>query len=441
MRSTLWETGNRRAWPVLRGREKADVAIAGGGLTGLSCALWLSRVGLKVTLLEARQIGWGASGRCAGAAVYLNRMMAADLERSKGIQVLDAYVHTQKKALEAIRELSQTFRFGWQNADVFLYAEDTAAAAMLECEAESLKKAGAHAVMEKPVNAPVVAQSVLRLSDMGLLHSSQYLQVLAEAAMHAGAQLYGMSRVIGVETNRLYSEQGSVEAPYIIIATGYPVINVPGWYFLRMEQRRELLLPLTGGTPFDGLYLSADGRFGLRALYKGALLHVAGNRAGQQETAIPHDLISSAGMEIAPEWEHGMEAYTEDGLPFIGTYGGRTPNLFVASGYGGRGIVGSMTAAQAISARILGLPSEGYEIYSGQRKMERPSFAARIAARSLKGWMHGAHAPRCSHLGCRLVYNPRQRLWECPCHGSRFDDLGQVINAPAVMPARLGKRK
>lgn len=63
----------------------------------------------------------------------------------------------------------------------------------------------------------------------------------------------------------------------------------------------------------------------------------------------------------------GIDTYSADGLPYIGAYSKKTPNLFVASGYGGRGLIGSMVAAQAISAKILGLPGEGYAVYSGQR--------------------------------------------------------------------------
>lgn len=426
---------------MLRGREKADVAIAGGGLTGLSCALWLSRVGLKVALAEAEQMGWGASGSCTGMVVSSGCLFASKMEKQQGNAALEAWVHTQQKAVQSIRELSDVMRFGWMETNAFLFSQTRETTVLLEQEAESLKRAGAMVQMEQHVNAPLPAQAVLKMSGMGVLHTEKYLAALAEAAVQAGARLHGQSRVTAVETNRLCTQHGSIEAPYLIMATGYPIINVPGWYFLRMEQRNQQRITLSGGIPFDGIYCEAHGQYALRGLHKGALMHVSGQRVGTKQMPVFHEAISSAGMEIAAQPENAIESFTADGLPFIGPYGRKTPNLFVASGYGGMGITGSMIAAQAISARILGLPSDGYEIYSAQHKPFDTLFAAQSAGRLLKGKMHGEQAPRCSHMGCRLQYNPHSHLWECPCHGSCFDDLGRVLHAPAVHPARLGKRK
>ena len=113
----------------------------------------------------------------------------------------------------------------------------------------------------------------------------------------------------------------------------------------------------------------------------------------------------------------------------------------MASGYEGKGILGSMMAAHAISASILGLPSYGYDIYSGQRRMSSPALPASIGAQYIKGFLAHPGAPRCPHMGCRLVRNLRTGMWECPCHGSRFDDIGHVLNTPAIRPAILKDRR
>ena len=61
----IWETEEQGKYAPLRGRGKADVAVIGGGLSGVTIALWLSRAGLRVALVEAERIGWGASGKSA----------------------------------------------------------------------------------------------------------------------------------------------------------------------------------------------------------------------------------------------------------------------------------------------------------------------------------------------------------------------------------------
>ena len=96
-----------------------------------------------------------------------------------------------------------------------------------------------------------------------------------------------------------------------------------------------------------------------------------------------------------------------------------------------------MLAAQIISARVLGLPGEGYDLYCGQRGGLTPRFLLGLAGRYAGGLAARHWAPRCPHMGCRLVYDAQARIWECPCHGSRFDDIGRVLSGPAVHDAQV----
>ncbi len=139
-----------------------------------------------------------------------------------------------------------------------------------------------------------------------------------------------------------------------------------------------------------------------------------------------------------------IETLTADGLPYVGTYSKKTPNLFVATGYAGRGIVGSMVAAQGISARILGVDAKQYQIYQGDRKGKQTR-NKQVRMASISGWQFlkgfwQIQAPRCPHMGCKMRYNATQRLWECPCHGSRFDDIGHLLNAPAMQDTYVRRK-
>ena len=152
----------------------------------------------------------------------------------------------------------------------------------------------------------------------------------------------------------------------------------------------------------------------------------------------------SLGAAFLIEHAFGYNAVTADGLPYIGPYGRRTPNLFVAAAYGGQGILGSITAAQVISARILGLRCEGDFIFSGQRRasasrMNELKTCLSIGAHYASGSFR-TRAPRCPHMGCRMKFNPSTRLWECPCHGSRFDGIGHWRNGPAVHDAIIRRK-
>ena len=187
----------------------------------------------------------------------------------------------------------------------------------------------------------------------------------------------------------------------------------------------------------QGIHADAHGEW----LFGGNQLQLAGGYIGSKENEAlrrKHRLAPALGC-IELGWKYGAEVCSADGLPFIGPYSPGTPNLFVASGYGGQGILGSVIAAQAISARILGLPSEGYEVYSPKRRWDW-KLPAKEGMRYLRSALFRSSAPCCPHMGCRMIYRAEHRIWECPCHGSCFDDLGRVLSAPAVRDADARKR-
>lgn len=446
---TFWMRREQQEYPVLRGRRSADAAVVGGGLTGLTTALWLSRAGLRVAVVEAARLGSGASGCCAGIVSLAGGLCYARLEKRRGSQAAAAYAQTQACAFRAVRELAreQGPSSGWRDADVRVTAEGADGAQLLEREAKAMRRAGLAATSGAASLCPMPAGAALTLKDMGTLNPMRYLRYLSAEASRLGVKIFEESRVTSLETNIVYTERGSVQAPYIIIATGYPVVNTPGWYFLKMQQRQGWLMPLEGAVRFEGVYMAADGRYALRELRDGALLMLGGGPVGARGNRAVRETFlrryaPALGCRQPAGIYGGVECVTADGLPFIGPYSRKTPNLFVATGYGGRGLVGSMAAAQAISARILGLPGEGYEIYSGQRGALPPRLLMEMAGRFAGGLAARPWAPRCPHLGCRLVYDAQARIWECPCHGSRFDDIGRVLTGPAVHDAqvRRGKR-
>lgn len=442
MQQSFWMYREQPEFPALRGRRTADAVVIGGGMTGLTTALWLCRAGLRVVLLEAERLLCGASSRCAGIVSAAGTPIYARLEQTRGAAVANAYAQTQMAALHSLRKLAreQGAGSGWQESEAQIVADSASQAKQLEKEAEAMQRAGLASGFSRSTQCPFPAEGVLRVSNMATLHPVRYFRYIMDLAVQEGAKIFERSRVTGLETNLAYTERGSVAAPYIVVATGFPIVNMPGWYFAKMTQSQGWLVPVEENMKFDGLFLAADGRYALRKLRDGALFQLNGGRIGDDGTearsVFDEVYAPLLGCGKANTLYAGIEAYTADGLPYIGPYSAKTPNLFVAAGYGGRGLLGSMAAAQAISAHVLGLRAEEYHIYSGQRRGQG-RLAPTLAGRYLRGLVTRPSAPRCPHMGCRLIYNAQARIWECPCHGSQFDDIGHVINAPAVHDARI----
>lgn len=431
--------------PILRGRRSADAVVIGGGLTGVTTALWLCKAGLRVALVEAETLGSGATARCAGLASAVGKPVFARLERTRGAAVAAAYASTQLAALRAVRDLAceQGGASGWQDIDVQITATNEREEAQLVGEFEAMQRAGVPAALTRSSQCPFTLVQAIECKDMGVLHVREHLQSMAEQAAKLGLKIFEHSRVTALETNIVYTQRGSVLAPYIVVATGYPIVNTPGWYFLKLRQRQNWLMPLSGNIKCEGAYLDFAGRYTLYTERENAVFQLMGGDVGEN-----FDPRAVFARRYAPWLEgvetreilSGSEVYGGDGLAFIGPYSARTPNLFVATGYDGRGIVGSMVAAQAISARVLGLSNADYEIYGRERGMDTRT-ALSIAGSYAMSFLKHPTAPYCPHMGCKLVYNAAQRLWECPCHGARFDDIGHVLSAPAVNDAQIRHKR
>ena len=119
-----------------------------------------------------------------------------------------------------------------------------------------------------------------------------------------------------------------------------------------------------------------------------------------------------------------------DGIPYIGRYSRRTPNLYVAAGFNKWGMTSSMAAARILRDLITTGQSPYQAVFSPSRSMAHPQLAVNAweAVTNLLSFSRR----RCPHMGCALKWNPQERSWDCPCHGSRFSESGTRLDNPAV---------
>ena len=119
-----------------------------------------------------------------------------------------------------------------------------------------------------------------------------------------------------------------------------------------------------------------------------------------------------------------------DGVPYIGRYSRRTPNLFVATGFNKWGMTTSMVAAQLLSDLVLDIENPYADVFSPSRSMLRKQLAVNGLEATIN--LLTPTRKRCPHLGCALKWNPQEHSWDCPCHGSRFEEDGTLIDNPST---------
>ena len=119
-----------------------------------------------------------------------------------------------------------------------------------------------------------------------------------------------------------------------------------------------------------------------------------------------------------------------DQIPYIGTYTKGMPNAYVATGFNKWGMTSSMAAAKILCDLVQGRQNPYEDLFSPQRSMRKKQLLLNgaEATRNLLSF----RTKRCPHLGCALQWNALEHSWDCPCHGSRFDEKGGLIDGPAM---------
>ena len=431
---SIWQRAALPEFPPLSGDEKVHTAIIGGGLTGLLTARLLREKGIRPLVLEAGRIAAGQTGRTTAKITSQHDLIYASLAAHSGEDAAAQYARANEQAIAEYRRIIEegSIRCGFTPCDAYLYS--TAESAPLEEEALAAKNAGIAASFTRESELPFPIAGAVRFTGQARFHPLQFLQGIVD-----GLDIRENTRVLAVEDERIHTDRGIVTAEHIVFACHYPFVNVPGWYFARMHQERSYVLALENAWLPEHVHLGVDGDgLSFRKAEGLLLLGGDGHRTGEAEGG-HYALLRDRAKTLFPQcrevahWS-AQDCVTVDRIPCIGQYARSRPRWYVATGFAKWGMTTAMAAAQIISGMIAGDPPEWAEVFSPQRPLlngENLPPLANEMGHALRGLTHVTPAPRCSHLGCTLTWNPDEQSWDCPCHGSRFTADGTLLDGPA----------
>ena len=211
-------------------------------------------------------------------------------------------------------------------------------------------------------------------------------------------------------------------------------MNKHGSYFLKLYQQRSYAISLENAPPLEGMYLDEqENGLSFRSYDGSLILGGGGHRTGKSGGGWKE--LEAFAREHYPEasithrWAT-QDCMSLDGVPYIGRYSARTPNLYVATGFNKWGMTSSMAAAQILTDLITGKESPYAQVFSPSRSMLHPQLGVNAleAGKNLLTFSR----KRCPHMGCALQWNPQEHSWDCSCHGSRFSSEGELLEGPAT---------
>ena len=492
---SLWiETTPETAYPALEGNVEVDVAVIGGGITGLMTAWLLKCEDRRVALVEMRRVAEGATGYTTAKLTLGHHLIYADLAKKQGPATARAYADSNQWAIERLEQLVSENRINcdWERAANFIYTEDERWLSDLRGEVEAMRRAGISAELTTETDLPFPVLGAIRVDAQAQFHPRKFLQALAEKIVGDGSHLYEHTRVSNIRSGdecTVVTNRGTIRARHVVLATHLPFLD-RGFFFAKAHpqksyaiaaQIQELRAPL-------GMYISAEqptrsirsapDRDGSRFLVIGGEGHKPGreDNGSQRYEALErflNDRFDAA--QVRYRWST-HDYMPLDRLPYIGRLRRTDDRLLVATGFAKWGLTKGVVAAAILSDTILGRDNRWAAVYNATRLSLRPSAAKFLIENAKVGtWFFGdrlrsrnrrdrinslqggqgivagigaryfaihrdddgqlqAVSARCTHLGCLVGWNQADRTWECPCHGSQFAADGTLLQGPATEP-------
>lgn len=422
----------RERHPVLEQDAKTDVLIVGAGIAGILCAFWLKQAGVDCMLVEQREPLSGVTKNTTAKITVQHALIYDKILKMYGLEKAQLYYQAHAKALQAYQKLAETIPCDFEEKTAWVY--HTQENEKWEQEIRAYEKIGIPYLLEENPPLPLKTQGALGIAHQAQFHPLKFLHAVLDG-LEGSVPIYQNTPVLEISERMAKTPNGTITANHIILATHYPMVNVPGLYFMKLYQHRSYVAALKGAPQLPGMYIDeSETGFSFRN-YKDLLFLGGGGHRTGKESGGYHAVYTLAEQAypqspIVAAWA-AQDCMSLDGIPYIGVHSRKKPYLYVASGFQKWGMTGAMTAAMVLRDCIVNGTSEYESVFSPQRSMCHPQLLVNLGVAVSDFVVPGK---RCSHLGCRLKWNPQEHTWDCPCHGSRFHKDGSVIENPAKRP-------
>jgi glycine/D-amino acid oxidase-like deaminating enzyme/nitrite reductase/ring-hydroxylating ferredoxin subunit len=485
-KSVWMNTGTERS-PALKGNYRADVAIVGAGISGIMTALFLRDAGKSVILLDKSEPPSGESCLTTGHVTEVLDYRFSDLIHKFGQDEASEISAASRRGLELLRRRIEqdAIACDWEDLPAYLYIEKYEDREYLKEELAALRTLGIFCKYSDSAPLPFPTVGCIEIADQAQFHPVKYLHTLLSRFRDRGGLIFGNSKVTQLshgEPCEVLTEHARVLATDVVVCTNDPISHpllmhtkIASYRTYAIAVTAKLQLPVPGlfWDTEDPYHYTRHARNGFGSvLVIGGEDHKTGTESDTEQClerlrAFAHERFEVSSVE--DEWS-GQIIETVDSLPYIGQ-DTQNPHFYVATGFSGNGLTWGALASEIIANQVLGIHNRYSELFRpnrinptvsagryvaenkdfpicfiGDRIKEAESMddlhAEEGAIVNISGKRVAAYrnssgdvrclSPICPHMGCYVRWNNSEKTWDCPCHGSRFDDQGQVLNGPAM---------
>lgn len=488
---SLWieTTKDELSLKPLEKDEETEVCIIGAGLFGLTTAYYLTLLGKKVTVIEKGKIGQKVSGNTTGKITSQHALFYNHLIKDYGEEYACKYLEANEEAIRNIKDIieKEKIECDFSERKAYVYTTKQDEVLDIEKEVESANKIGKDAKLVTETDLPFKVKAAIEFDRQAQFHPRKYMLGLAKSILKENI-IYNFTTVKDVKKEgdifTVYTDRGIINSKYVVLATHYPIINAPGFHFLKMYQSTSYIIAIETKSKLpQGMYINDKPPiYSFRtACYNNKDILLIGGSDHKTGEAIPdnskYEDLEKKAKELYPDCKvlfkwNTRDCISLDKIPYIGEFSNLMKNMYIGTGFKKWGMTFSNIAAKIVTDMIMGKENKDEEIFTATRlkpiknrwemkNMVKESVES-IALNKFKIESHSIDSiendnggiikidddnigiykdkegniyavnPVCTHLGCLLSWNNIDKTWDCPCHGSRFDYMGRNLYEPAI---------
>lgn len=477
--------------------EQYDVVVVGGGITGISTALKLQEAGRTCLIIEAHELGFGTTG---GTSAHLNTVLDIPYSEIINLHGLEKAIQVMESTREAIAFIRNNVDYyqidcNFQRSSGYMYAENDKEKEELVKIGKAIKQVGIACEPIESIPIPAKFDYAIKFAEQGHFHPTRYLGGILAAFLALKGSVLEQTVVTQVkEQDNHLLVQTSTGITFIAKNVVYATHTPPGVQLMsfRLAPYRSYIqvwnLNDARVELRDVVYDMKDPFHYIRSVKEGDQSyimvggqdHKTGTHHNAQINFLELEAFIRATFHVSEKAYQWSSQYYEsqDSLPFIGFhpgFGGN--NVYLATGFGGNGMIFGSLSAKIISDILINEHSNYQDLYSPVRfgpfasikdflsdnlnvakhlladrftidKLGQLAEIAKGQGKVLKyegkdigvykdeeGRIHTV-SPLCMHAGCVVKWNNAESSWDCPCHGARYSSDGKLLNGPSTKDLR-----
>lgn len=459
-----WMQEKRTAFPKLNKDIECDCCIVGGGLTGLFCAYQLQNEYARIVLIESNTIGSGASGRNTGKVSSQHGLTLQNILEKHGKQVVQLVVEKNQEAIGTIKKIIDEYKINCQWEEV---------SSVIGCISVDQTKKVANEI--KAYDELGLAYEIVQEGEVeGIRYGARFLNqakmdpyaFATQLAQKLTIQIFEHTPMTRMEDSFLWAGPYKINYKKCILAT--QVLPFQKRLFYTVTQPNQSFLAALCPSDHQKEYVYIDEQVPKTKnsmeefSVVGGYDHLLSEDCDAIWQKFKRDLVlENPNKRILSTWS-SQDYESFDGLPLVGESG----EYLVATAYNKWGNTWSYVASCVIRDLLLQKenpliailsPSRFSLVWNTKFITENFGVAQQMIQSKLKvknqnlpmnqegviveidGHSYGCYRDEetlhfvdaiCSHLGCTLKFNNEEKTWDCPCHGSRFNVIGEIIKGP-----------